>query len=771
MKRIHDKIRLYALGIVALLCGGISLSLYGFYYLQHEEDIHVGDVFINEMDNRYASLDRELNLHKEFLLGLKGLYDASEYVSRTEFDSYVRPALERIGGLQAVEWIPYVPADKKDAYEAKVRNEGFPQFRFTERNEQKQMIPVSERRAYYPVYYVTPMAGNEAAFGFDLGSSSTRLQTLEQSRDTGEVLVTPRITLVQEKGKQAGVLQVVPIYTGNPQNVAERRKALTGFVLGVHRIGDIVSYSLTKAARDSEGVNACLVDTSAPEGEGKLYPSKPSGVSSDSKFYYERGLSIGGRVWKYEATPTSSFISQNRSLHPYWILVGGIVVTLLLASYTRQRLRELRDSQSMTKAVIASSLHCIIMIDTTGKVFLFNPAAQEMFGYSSDEVVGNNVTMLMPEPYRSNHSKYLQNYLTTGHKKIIGIGREVVAMKKDGTKFPIYLSVSELVTSSGERRFVGNIVDITQQKQDEEELKTQRRRLADIIRGTNVGTWEWNVQTGETFFNERWADIIGYTLEELSPVSIDTWMSHAHPDDLEESGELLGKHFNGELEYYEYEARMRHRDGHWVWVLDRGKVASWTDDGKPLLMSGTHKDITKQKEAEEKIRHLATHDTLTDLPTLRLARDRISMAIATAHRKKLMAAVVFVDLDGFKLVNDTLGHDAGDALLKDTATRLLSCVRSVDTVARIGGDEFLIVLNELNSDKDAEIVATKVVEIIGSPYEYRGDTMTVGASVGVAMCAGDSQDIDALIRAADEAMYSIKKSGKNGYAFAKDTEA
>jgi PAS domain S-box-containing protein len=138
-----------------------------------------------------------------------------------------------------------------------------------------------------------------------------------------------------------------------------------------------------------------------------------------------------------------------------------------------------------------------------------------------------------------------------------------------------------------------------QRTRAEETLATERRRLSDILKGTNVGTWEWNVQTGETIFNERWAEIIGYTLEEISPVSIDTWMKFCHPDDLKVSRELLERNFNGELDYYECEARRRHKNGNWVWVLDRGKVATWTEDGKPLLMSGTHQDITIRKQAEE----------------------------------------------------------------------------------------------------------------------------------------------------------------------------
>ena len=173
---------------------------------------------------------------------------------------------------------------------------------------------------------------------------------------------------------------------------------------------------------------------------------------------------------------------------------------------------------------------------------------------------------------------------------------------KDGTL--VWIAVSGIPHVDNDGRFAGyrgTGTLITERKQTEESLANQSRRLNNILEGTHVGTWEWNVQTGAAVFNERWAAIIGYTLDELAPVSIDTWMKFAHPDDLKLSQELLEKHFAGELGYYECESRMRHKDGHWVWVLDRGKVASWTPEDKPLLMSGTHQDITSRKDAEARL--------------------------------------------------------------------------------------------------------------------------------------------------------------------------
>jgi len=141
--------------------------------------------------------------------------------------------------------------------------------------------------------------------------------------------------------------------------------------------------------------------------------------------------------------------------------------------------------------------------------------------------------------------------------------------------------------------------NILARQQSEKQMLAQKERMANILQGTNVGTWEWNIQSGETVFNEKWAEMIGYTLEELSPVSIDTWSKYTHPEDLKASNEMLDRHFKGELDYYDCECRMKHKNGHWIWVNDRGRLITRTADGKPLLMFGTHTDITEQKQAKE----------------------------------------------------------------------------------------------------------------------------------------------------------------------------
>lgn len=295
-----------------------------------------------------------------------------------------------------------------------------------------------------------------------------------------------------------------------------------------------------------------------------------------------------------------------------------------------------------------------------------------------------------------------------------------------------------------------------------EALREERARLSAILEGTRVGTWEWNVQTGETIFNEQWARIVGYTLAELEPVSINTWLRLTHPDDIATSDRLLQQHFRGEQEFYECEARMRHKDGHWVWILDRGKVTSRAADGKPLMMYGTHQDITLRKAHEDSLRHGAQHDHLTGLPNRLLLADRLQRALLSAQREGAQLALMYLDIDGFKSVNDNYGHDAGDVVLRTMARRIQSCIRATDTLARVGGDEFVVLLPAIGHPEHAQALARKIAAAARRPIELTESASAVlSLSIGIALYPQHGWDSTALTERADQAMYQAKKGGKD----------
>lgn len=236
----------------------------------------------------------------------------------------------------------------------------------------------------------------------------------------------------------------------------------------------------------------------------------------------------------------------------------------------------------------------------------------------------------------------------------------------------------------GENEVLSIVRDITEQKLAEDELKLQKDRYRNIIEGTNVGTWEWNVQTGETIFNERWAEIAGYSLEEISPVSIETWVKLAHLDDLELSNKALQKHFNGELDSYEFECRMKHKNGEWIWVLDRGKVISWTADKKPLWMYGTHQDITDRKKAddlllESEMKYRSIIEGLNDTITILDENGMIKFQSPSAYKLFGYTEAEMVGKDPFNFIHP----DDRYLVRKDLTEVFYKTNKSIPTLFRV----------------------------------------------------------------------------------------
>ncbi|MCX6081970.1 MAG: diguanylate cyclase [Chloroflexi bacterium] len=318
------------------------------------------------------------------------------------------------------------------------------------------------------------------------------------------------------------------------------------------------------------------------------------------------------------------------------------------------------------------------------------------------------------------------------------------------------------------RQVVCSADDITERKQAEEALRYAHWKLESTIEGTHVGTWEWNVQTGETTFNEIWAQMLGYSLAELAPISIKTWEMLNHPDDLIRSGELLAHHFMGKSLYYECEPRMKHKDGHWVWIQDRGRVVTWTEDNKPLLMLGIHTDISVRKASEEKIRllnieleNLTLTDFLTNLFNRRYFMLRGTEAVKRVMRNTEPLSLLMLDIDLFKKVNDNYGHEVGDLALQHVARVLKSCLREIDILARIGGEEFAVLLPNMGQ-AEAAILAERVRKLIqDTPFETGGKAIAITISLGAAVFENGMAAIDDLLRNADAALYEAKRSGRN----------
>ncbi len=316
-------------------------------------------------------------------------------------------------------------------------------------------------------------------------------------------------------------------------------------------------------------------------------------------------------------------------------IIGGFEAKLIwqMVTQLKDTRDELHKNQELTQSIINSAMEGIILINTQGILKAFNPAAEIMFGYTQEEVVGKNISMLMPEPDKSAHDGYLDHYIRTKSAYAVGAAREVIALRRNLQTFPMSLAVAEII-SSDEHYFVGLVSDLSERKKNEAAIKK-----------------------------------------------------------------------------------------------------------------------------------LAHFDVVTGLPNRILFFDRFDNALAQAKRHSQKLAILFIDLDGFKNINDTLGHITGDTLLKKVATRLLKSIREVDTVARFGGDEFVVLLTDVKNEKNIALVADKILARLSEPFIIDVESCKISASIGVSMYPNDHTEKDSLISQADIAMYAAKNGGKNNYRF------
>ncbi|GGO82423.1 GGDEF domain-containing protein [Marinobacterium nitratireducens] len=427
---------------------------------------------------------------------------------------------------------------------------------------------------------------------------------------------------------------------------------------------------------------------------------------------------------------------------------------------------------------------------------------------------------------------------------------------------------------------------LERQQQDQEALRESEQRWIFALEAAGHGVWDWDASSDKVYFSPQWKRMLGYDDADVGN-SLDDWSSRVHPDDLEGCYADLQSHFSGDAPVYRNEHRMLCKDGSYRWIIDSGMVCAWDDDGQPLRVVGTHTDITRLKEAEQKLRqasiifestqegfmitdgeqrilavnpafsritgyseaevlgdtprllrsgrqgpefyrelwrelndtggwcgeiwnrakdgrvypqlltlnavrdeqgrvsnyiavmsdisqlrrteqeleHLAHHDPLTGLPNRVLLRARMEQLMPVADREGLHLAVLCLDLDRFKHINDSLGHQAGDDLLCQVAQRLMSVVRAEDTVSRSGGDEFLVLMAELRDIHTATLMAARLNRVLEQPFHVRGQELFVNASIGISLYPDDGRSFGELLQFGDVAMYEAKKAGGAGYHF------
>jgi len=396
---------------------------------------------------------------------------------------------------------------------------------------------------------------------------------------------------------------------------------------------------------------------------------------------------------------------------------------------------------------------------------LANEAYQQLIGHR--DLVGKAFRDILPELEGQGFIEIMEEVLRTG-KAFTGRGlKAVVQREPGGEKSDIYIDLvmQPIIDQDGNvfSIFVQGH-DITAQKRAEDDLRISNERWKLAIEGTGDGVWDWDMQTDVVTYSQRWKEMIGYSEDEIG-CTADEWRARLHPDDAASTLARLRECIDGRVSSFQDEHRLLCKDGTWKWVMARAVVVARDERRRPLRLTGTMTDISAKKESDERIWRHANFDALTGLPNRRLFRDRLDQEVRKAHRTGLQAALLFIDLDRFKEVNDLLGHDAGDLLLTQAARRLSNCVRQSDTVARLGGDEFTVILTELDSVAHVEYIAQKILDALNQPFHLGNEVAFVSGSVGITLYPGDGTSPEDLIRNADQAMYAAKSAGRDQFSF------
>jgi diguanylate cyclase (GGDEF)-like protein/PAS domain S-box-containing protein len=293
-------------------------------------------------------------------------------------------------------------------------------------------------------------------------------------------------------------------------------------------------------------------------------------------------------------------------------------------------------------------------------------------------------------------------------------------------------------------------------------LRSSEERYALAVRGANDGLWDWDLSTNRIYFAPRWKSMLGYAEGQIGD-SPDEWFGRVHRLDVERVKAEVDAHLAGRSTHLETECRILHDDGTYRWFLTRG-LAVRDNQGRAVRIAGSQSDITQRKVVEDRLQHNAFHDSLTGLPNRALLLDRLGQAVArTKRRPDCHFGVLFLDLDGFKFVNDSLGHQMGDQLLIAIARRLERCLRDGDTVARLGGDEFIILMEDVTETRDVLGLADRVLECLQTPFSLDGHELVVTASIGIALGETKVDSAEEVVRNADIAMYRAKSRGKSSY--------
>jgi diguanylate cyclase (GGDEF)-like protein/PAS domain S-box-containing protein len=782
MDKKHSKMKLYAPAIAAFTVV-VAITISGFL-INQTNFRRVAQIEFNQASQeRVAAIRRVINENLLSLESMQSMYVATKGNPGSELRAFVEPYEANLEGVQALQWIMRVTDEERESFEMEKRREGIAGFQIMERKAPGVMERASRRAEYYPVVPIPPVEEGEASVGFDLGSDPIRLQTLKLARDTGQTTASGRVTLVHEQQEENfGFLVFAPVYaTLMPlRTIHDRRESIRGFAIGVFLIRDIVEAAM-RVFEPAGGLNVTLFDNSAPESERLLYHHRSrtindSTVNNVSRQDYKpenfvASFQVKGRTWSVVCSAAPFFMASRKDISSWLILLTGFSFALLLLRYllvtTRQasKLREEITERKQAEIELQENKRqmATLISNLPGMVYRCNNDPNWTMEFTSDGC--QSLTGYKPEEFINNKKVAFSELI---HPEDTQMTWAVVqeALKSHKSFQIIY----RIITRNGELKWVweqgqgvfsanneflaleGFIADITERKLAEEELLKLSRAVEYSPAAVYITDLDGNIE----YINPKFTEITGYSSEEVIGENPRILKSGEIPEEIYTdlwTSITSGKDWKGEF-------HNRRKDGSLYWA--RNSISCVKNrEGEVIHYIALQEDATHEYELSEQLTFQASHDALTRLINRREFERRAERLLSSTKQDKSEHALCYMDLDQFKVVNDTCGHAAGDELLRQLSTVLLNSVRHRDTLARLGGDEFGVLMEHCSLD-DAHRVATTLLKVIQDyQFSWEGHTFKIGVSVGLVAITPATTNLSELIRDADAACYMAKDKGRN----------
>ena len=608
--------RLVLFAAVFLL--GLCVSAFAAWQLHRNIDNHARADFEHNALRLEEEVGRRIRQPVYGLRGANGVYAASPTVDRAAFRAYVasRDLPKEFPGVRGFGFVQRVLPSELKAFEAAERADGAPAFSV---HDLQGRAPDAGQNEHWIIKYLEPAADVNALLGMDVGTTRDRREAIETAVATGQPALTSLTMLLRGNGDTPGVVMYLPVFGHGAQltTPAERAAGLIGLLVASIALDDALRGQFDVAAglldfALYDDIQALALGHAAFDTAAASTPTPTQDQASEHRARFEvvHTFPLLGREMTIRVRSKSGFDASYADSTPWAVFASGFLVSLLLAVLFWQQTSGRRRAEVLAGRMTADldrlaqiarhTTNSVWISDREMRMTWINDGFTRISGYTSDEALGKTPAEVVGS---GKADPAVMRTLAEAAAAGVGCRVEILNRHKDGRNYWMDIEVQPLHDTHGQLTgFMEIGTDITASKEAASELSRERQRLNNILEGTHVGTFEWDVETGKTVLNERWAQMLGFMHEELLDTTVSTLNELTHPEDLSRSAVHLERHFNGETPGYECEIRLRHKQGHWIWVLSRGKLFSRSEDGRPQWMAGTHQDISIRKQAETALR-------------------------------------------------------------------------------------------------------------------------------------------------------------------------